>query len=66
MKSLEQIKSDNALKGKDILAFCKKMGQSQGSYGRLYQWLMDNPDALEYLESKKFGDYLDFVMFIEG
>lgn len=66
MKSLNQIKSDNALKGKDILAFCKKMGQSQGSYGRLHESLLDNPDSLDYLESQKFGDYLDFVMFIEG
>lgn len=49
-----------------ILNTCQILSQSQGSYGRLYEYLKANKEALEYLVSLNFKDNLDMIMFLEG
>lgn len=51
---------------KQILDTCKELAESQGSYGRLYEALKENEEALEYLEKQNFKDAIDFILFIEG
>lgn len=48
-----------------ILNTCKHLSQSQGSYGRLYEYLKENKEALDYLVSLNFKDKLDFILYIE-
>lgn len=48
-----------------ILNACKHLSQSQGAYGRLYEYLKENREALEYLASLNFKDEIDFIMYIE-
>ena len=50
----------------DILAAIKSLAHSQGSYGRLYEAIKDNDDALEYLEEQNFSDPVDLILFLEG
>lgn len=49
-----------------ILNTCQILSQSQGSYGRLYEYLKTHREALEYLVSLNFKDSLDMVMFLEA
>lgn len=57
-----------------ILDEIKSLSHSQGFYGRLYERLMEikNTDeeewrfTVEELESRKFKDTLDMVMYFEG
>lgn len=48
-----------------ILNTCQILSQSQGSYGRLYEYLKTHREALKYLVSLNFKDELDFIMYIE-
>lgn len=48
-----------------LLNTCQILSQSQGSYGRLYEYLKANKEALDYLVSLNFKDRLDFIMYIE-
>lgn len=62
------------MKREQILEVIKSLANSQGSYGRLYNALMEakqnDPDAYEELmvswEAQNFSDDLDFIMFYEG
>ena len=49
-----------------ILNTCQILAASQGSYGRLYEYLKTHREALEYLVSLNFKDSLDMVMFLEA
>lgn len=49
-----------------ILNTCQILSQSQGSYGRLYEYLKTHREALEYLVSLNFKDEIDMVMFFEA
>lgn len=51
---------------KEIMEAIKSLAHSQGYYGRLYEELKENPEALEFLEEQNFKDSLDMVMFLEG
>mgnify|MGYP003295099432 CR=1 FL=1 len=54
------------MKKEEILNNIKELSKSQGFYGRLYEQLLDNNEALEYLESQNFKDILDLIMFLES
>ena len=54
------------MKKEEILNNIKELSKSQGFYGRLYEQLLDNNEALEYLESQNFKDVLDLIMFLES
>ena len=53
-----------------ILSNIKGLAKSQGSYGRMYEFLTSGTDeaenALTELEGQHFGDVVDMVMFFEG
>ena len=54
---------------KEIMEAIKTLAQSQGLYGRLYEFLKSNEDdgaLLNYLAFQNFKDKVDMVMFIEG
>lgn len=38
---------------------------SQGFYGRLYEQIKDNDEALSYLEEQNFKDPIDLILFLE-
>lgn len=49
-----------------ILNTCQILAASQGFYGRLYEYLKENKEALDYLVSLNFKDKLDFILYIES
>ena len=49
-----------------IIDAVKSLSSHQGYYSRLYNILLDNEGYLTYLESQKFGDIVDMIMFLEG
>lgn len=51
---------------KEIMEAIKSLAHSQGYYGRLYEELKDNDEAIEFLEKQNFKDSLEMVMFLEG
>jgi hypothetical protein len=73
-EEVEKNVSEKYLKMDDILSGIKSLARSQGSYGRLYSSLMDikendsdrYDDIVNELESQKFKDIVDFVMYFES
>lgn len=53
------------MKRNEILSVIRNFAMSQGFYGRLYEQLVDNDEALEYLEAQNFSEPLDIVFFFE-
>lgn len=49
-----------------ILAAILMLAGSQGFYGRLYEQIKDNDEALDYLEAQNFSDTVDMVLFLES
>lgn len=49
----------------EILNSVKSLAKSQGFYGRLYEQLYDNDEALEFLEKQNFKDIVDMILFLE-
>jgi len=49
-----------------ILKWCKDLSAHQGFYGRLYKYLVENPDELEELAKQNFKDCIEFIMFVES
>ena len=60
------IEGDNTLNKTEILEAIAGLARSQGSYGRLYEQIKDNEEALDYLADQKFSDVVDMIMFLEG
>ena len=58
------------MKKEEILATIKSLASSQGSYGRLYESICDNPVEgdkwLTYLENQNLKDIIDLIFFIES
>lgn len=62
------------MKMNEILDVIRMLASSQGSYGRMYDSIMElkayDPigydELVEELESKNFSDAVDFIMFVEG
>ena len=53
----------------EIMEAIKSLAESQGLYGRLYEFITENGDGgalLDYLAMQNFKDTVDMVMFIEG
>lgn len=50
----------------EILNSVKSLASSQGFYGRLYEELTNNDEALTYLEEQNFKDVVDMVLFLES
>ena len=42
------------------------LSKSQGFYKRIYDEIINNKETLEYLESQKFKDVIDLIMFLES
>lgn len=55
---------------KDILAAILMLSQSQGFYGRLYQFLTQDDEesesALQALEDEHFGSIVEMCLYLEG
>ena len=41
------------------------LAYSQGFYGRLYEQIKDDDEALSYLEEQNFKDPIDLILFLE-
>lgn len=50
----------------EIMEAIKSLARSQDFYGRLYETLKANPEALDFLAKQNFKDSLDMVMFLEA
>lgn len=62
--------SKKFLTGEDCLEVIRDLSRSQGSYGRLYDAIMNNgedtkADALEVMEDQGFTDPVDLILWIE-
>lgn len=53
------------MNAQEIMETVKELSHSQGLYCRLYEELMDNEEALNYLVSQNFSDAVDLILFIE-
>ena len=58
------------MKREQILETIRRLAMSQGSYGRLYNDLMSDPEyckeAMTFLEAQNFKDPVDLILCIEG
>lgn len=58
------------MKREQILETIRRLAMSQGSYGRLYNDLMSDPEyceeAMAFLEAQNFKDPVDLILCIEG
>lgn len=58
------------MKREQILETIRRLAMSRGSYGRLYNDLMSDPEyceeAMAFLEAQNFKDPVDLILCIEG
>ena len=61
---------NESMSREEILSTIKNLARSQGSYGRMYQFLTSGSeeaeDMLQDLEDQCFKDTIDMVMYLEG
>ena len=61
---------NESMSREEILSTIKNLSRSQGSYGRMYQFLTSGSDEaedmLQDLEDQCFTDTIDMVMYLEG
>ena len=61
---------NESMSREEILSSIKNLARSQGSYGRMYQFLTSGSeeaeDMLQDLEDECFKDTIDMVMYLEG
>ena len=57
---------ENGMTAQDIMKEVKSLARSQGFYCRLYMYLKENPEALDFLAKQNFKNSLDMVMFLES
>ena len=61
---------NESMSREEILSAIKNLARSQGSYGRMYQFLTSGSeeaeDILQDLEDQCFKDTIDMVMYLEG
>ena len=61
---------NESMSREEILSAIKNLARSQGSYGRMYQFLTSGSeeaeDILQDLEDQCFTDTIDMVMYLEG
>ena len=61
---------NESMSREEILSTIKNLARSQGSYGRMYQFLTSGSeeaeDMLQDLEDQCFTDTIDMVMYLEG
>ena len=61
---------NESMSREEILSTIKNLSRSQGSYGRMYQFLTSGSDEaedmLQDLEDQCFKDTIDMVMYLEG
>lgn len=61
---------NESMSREDILTAIQSLAKSQGSYGRMYQFLTSGSEEaenmLQDLEDQCFGDTVDMIMYIEG
>ena len=60
---------NESMSREEILSAIKNLARSQGSYGRMYQFLTSGSeeaeDILQDLEDQCFKDTIDMVMYLE-
>ena len=49
----------------EILKIIKTLSSTKGFYKKLYKNILDNPEYLKYLESMKFKDCIDLILYLE-
>ena len=61
---------NESMSREEIISSIKNLARSQGSYGRMYQFLTSGSeeaeDMLQDLEDQCFKDTIDMVMYLEG
>lgn len=61
---------NESMSREEILSTIKNLSRSQGSYGRMYQFLTSGSEEaenmLQDLEDQCFKDTIDMVMYLEG
>lgn len=61
----EMKKDKKGMTADEILNYVRRLACSQGFYGRLYEQLRANKEALDYLVEQKFSEGLELVLFLE-
>ncbi len=61
-----EVKTNNENETK-ILQWCSSLSQSQGFYGRLFEYLTSDEGAeyLAHLAEQNFKEAIDFVLYVE-
>ena len=49
-----------------ILDVIKSLAKSQGFYGKLLEYINEEPSYLDFLEKQNFKDAIDFVLYMES
>lgn len=49
----------------EIEGIISSLSISQGFYGRLHEYILENPEYLDYLESLGFHDAIDLILYLE-
>ena len=61
----EYQKGKKGMTADEILNYVRGLACSQGFYGRLYEQLRTNKEALDYLVEQKFSEGLELILFLE-
>ena len=54
------------MKKEQILDVIKSLAKSQGFYGKLLEYINEEPSYLDFLEKQNFKDAIDFVLYMES
>lgn len=49
----------------EILKIIETLSSTKGFYKKLYENILNNPEYLKYLESMKFKDVTDLILYLE-
>lgn len=50
----------------EILKIIKTLSSAKGFYKKLYENILDNPKYLKYLESMKFKDSINLILYLKN
>ena len=54
------------MKKEQILDVIKSLAKSQGFYGKLLEYINEEPSYLDFLEKQNFKDAIDFILYMES
>lgn len=53
------------MNAEEILLTLRKLAKHNGSYGKVYEYVLENPSFLDNLESLNFKDEVDLILYLE-